>query len=168
MSRNAGLITFNNVSYEHGANKPILIETNFSIRRGAKFTLMGQNGAGKSTLFGLITGQYKADEGIISIMPRTSIAISRQVIPRDELTLTVREFFEKCFSEKIYAIDPKIDTVLEVVNLSPKDEEVAKTFKERIIGSFSGGQQARLLLASALIQNPDVLLLDEPTNNLDK
>jgi ATP-binding cassette subfamily F protein 3 len=40
-------------------------------------------------------------------------------------------------------------------------------FKDRIIGSFSGGQQARLLLASALIQNSDVLLLDEPTNNLD-
>lgn len=168
MSRNEGLITFNNVSYEHGENKPILIDTSFSIRRGAKFTLMGQNGAGKSTLFGLITGQYKPDEGIITIMPRTTIAISRQVIPRDELNLTVREFFEKCFSEKIYAIDPKIDDVLEIVNLSPKDEEVAKTFKERIVGSFSGGQQARLLLASALIQNPDVLLLDEPTNNLDK
>ncbi len=39
---------------------------------------------------------------------------------------------------------------------------------ERIIKSFSGGQQARLLLASAIIQNPDILLLDEPTNNLDK
>ena len=168
MSKNAGLITFNNVSYEHGVNKPILIETSFSIRRGAKFTLMGQNGAGKSTLFGLITGQFKADEGQITTMPRTSIAVSRQVIPRDELTLTVREFFEKCFDEKVYAIDPKIDDVLEVVNLSPQNEEVAKTFKERVIGSFSGGQQARLLLASALIQNPDVLLLDEPTNNLDK
>jgi len=168
MSKNEGLITFNNVSYEHGENKPILIDTSFSIRRGAKFTLMGQNGAGKSTLFGLITSQYKPDEGTISIMPRTTIAISRQVIPRDELKLTVREFFEKCFSEKIYAIDPKIDDVLEVVNLAPKGEEVVKTFKERVVGSFSGGQQARLLLASALIQNPDVLLLDEPTNNLDK
>jgi len=167
MSRNAGLITFNEVSYEHGPNKPILIDTSVSIRRGAKLTLMGQNGAGKSTLFGLITGDHKPDEGIITIMPRTSIAISRQVIPRDELKLTVREFFEKCFDEKIYAIDPKIDAVLEVVNLVPVNEEVAKTFKERLIGSFSGGQQARLLLASALIQDPDVLLLDEPTNNLD-
>lgn len=167
MSNNQGLIRFDEVSYEHDVNTPILVETSFSVRRGAKLTLMGQNGAGKSTLFSLITGEKKPDEGIIHIVPKTSIAISRQVIPRDELELTVRDFFQKCFEEKVYAIDPKIDEVLEIVNLAPKDEEVKKSFKDRIIGSFSGGQQARLLLASALIQNPDVLLLDEPTNNLD-
>ena len=167
MSRSAGIITFNDVSYEYNATKPILIESSFSVRRGAKLTLMGQNGAGKSTIFGLITGAAKPDSGDINIMPRTSIAISRQVIPRDELSLTIREFFQNCFTEKIYDIDPKIDAVLEVVNLAPTNPEVAKTFKDRVIGSFSGGQQARLLLASALIQNPDVLLLDEPTNNLD-
>jgi ATP-binding cassette subfamily F protein 3 len=167
MQHNAGLITFNNVSFEHDVTKPILIGANLSIRRGAKFTLMGQNGAGKSTLFGLITGQHQPDEGDVNIMPRTSIAVSRQVIPRAELDLTLREFFEKCFSEKVYDIDPKIDEILEVVNLTPKNSEVGLTFKDRIMGSFSGGQQARLLLASALIQKPDVLLLDEPTNNLD-
>ncbi len=159
MSREAGLITFSDVTFEYTHNKPILIGANFVIRRGAKLTLMGQNGAGKSTIFGLITGLYKENAGDINIMPRTTIAISRQVIPRDELELTVREFFQKCFSEKVYDIDPKIDAVLEVVNLvAPHD---------RIIKSFSGGQQARLLLASALIQDPDLLLLDEPTNNLD-
>jgi len=167
MSRNAGLVTFDKVSYEHQPLKPILIESSFAIRQGAKFTIMGQNGAGKSTIFGLITGMYEPVEGSIHIMQHTSIAISRQVIPRDELGLTVREFFEKCFKEKVYDIDPKIDDVLEVVNLTPKDAKVAETFKERIISSFSGGQQSRLLLASALIQNPDILLLDEPTNNLD-
>lgn len=167
MSRAAGLITFNNVSYEHDATKPILIDASFGIRRGAKFTLMGQNGAGKSTLFALITGALTPDSGDINIMPRTSIAVSRQVIPRAELELTLRDFFQKCFTETIYDIDPRIDEVLEVVNLTPKNPDVAATFKERIVGSFSGGQQARLLLASALIQNPDVLLLDEPTNNLD-
>lgn len=168
MSRSDGLITFNNVSYEHDATKPILIGASFSIRRGAKLTLMGQNGAGKSTLFNLITGTFQPDNGAINILPRTSIAISRQVIPRNELTLTVRDFFQKVFKETVYDIDPKIDDVLEVVNLSQGREEAKPAFKERVIGSFSGGQQARLLLASALIQIPDVLLLDEPTNNLDK
>jgi ATP-binding cassette subfamily F protein 3 len=159
MSREAGLITFSDVTFEYTHNKPILVGANFVIRRGAKFTLMGQNGAGKSTIFGLITGKYTENSGDINIMPRTTIALSRQVIPRDELELTVREFFEKCFSEKVYNIDPKIDEVLEVVNLNAPHD--------RIVKSFSGGQQARLLLASALIQDPDLLLLDEPTNNLD-
>jgi len=168
MSRSDGIITFNNVSYEYDVKTPILVDTSFSIRRGAKLTLMGQNGAGKSTIFGLIMGTYKNDEGEINIFPKTSIAISRQVIPRDELTLTIREFFQKCFKEKVYAIDPMIDDILGIVNLLPIDPEMKAPFKERIVGSFSGGQQARLLLASALIQEPDILLLDEPTNNLDK
>ncbi len=166
MSRADGLVVFSDVSFEHDTTRPILKEASFVVRRGAKMTLMGQNGAGKSTIFGLISGALQADAGDINIQPRTTIAISRQIIPRDELTLTVRAFFESCFKEKVYDIDPRIDEVLEIVNLTPtakmKDE-----FKDRIIGSFSGGQQARLLLAQALIQNPDVLLLDEPTNNLD-
>jgi len=168
MTRPAGIITFNEVSYEHDVTKPILKAANFSIRRGMKLTLMGQNGAGKSTLFALITGELKPDEGEINIMPRTSVALGRQVIPRSELDLTMRDFFQKCFAEKVYDIDPKIDAVLEVVNLTPPKPEMAAEFKDRLIGSFSGGQQARLLLASALIQAPDVLLLDEPTNNLDR
>lgn len=166
MSRSDGIIVFKDVSYEYDATRPILREANFVVRRGAKLTLMGQNGAGKSTIFSLITRDYYPDEGDINIEPRTTIAVSRQIIPRAELTLTVREFFAKCFSEKVYDIDPKIEEVLEVVNLTPT-EKMRETFKDRVIGSFSGGQQARLLLAQALIQNPDVLLLDEPTNNLD-
>ncbi len=157
------IIRFENVSFEYGHNKPILEEVDFAIRRGAKITLMGQNGAGKSSLFGLITGMNKPEDGEIHIDKKTSIAIARQVIPRAELTLTVREFFEKCFAKKVYDIDPRIDEVLEVVHLRGHEE-----VHDRIVGSFSGGQQARLLLASALIQNPDILLLDEPTNNLDK
>lgn len=166
MSKAAGIITFKEVTFEYNATRPILHEANFVVRRGAKLTLMGQNGAGKSTIFGLIAGQLRQDEGEIHIEPRTTIAIARQIIPREELGLTVREFFESCFKEKIYNIDVRIDQVLEVVNLTPPPAQAA-SFKDRIIGSFSGGQQARLLLASALIQEPDILLLDEPTNNLD-
>ena len=160
MSGNGAIIRFNKVSFEYDHNKPILDEADFSVRRGAKITLMGQNGAGKSTIFKLITGEFKPEDGVINIDPKATIAVSKQVIPRDQMELTVLEFFEKCFAEKVYDIDPKIDKVLDTVNLhAPKD---------RIIKSFSGGQQARLLLASAIIQNPDILLLDEPTNNLDK
>ncbi len=166
MSRSDGIIVFKDVSYEYDATRPILKEASFVIRRGAKLTLMGQNGAGKSTIFSLINRDRQVDEGDINIEPRTTIAVSRQIIPRAELTLTVRKFFENCFPEKVYDIDPKIEAVLEVVNLTPTEKQ-RETFKDRIIGSFSGGQQARLLLAQALIQNPDVLLLDEPTNNLD-
>jgi len=166
MASNQGLITFDDVSFEHGVFRPILAEASFSVRRGAKLTLMGQNGAGKSTIFGLITGTFTPDEGAIHVAPRTRIALARQVVPRADLARTVREFFAQCFDEKVYALDPKIDAVLEVVNLVPAPH-MAEEFKERTIDSFSGGQQARLLLAYALIQDPDVLLLDEPTNNLD-
>ncbi|KND50819.1 MAG: ATP-binding cassette, subfamily F, member 3 [Parcubacteria bacterium C7867-007] len=150
---------FEEASFEYGHNHPILDEVSFSIRKGMKVTLMGQNGAGKSTIFKLITGELKLNNGRVLNSRGVSIAMASQVIPPALRERTVREFFESCFPEKVYDIDPKIDAVLEVVNLHAP--------KERIISSFSGGQQARLLLASALIQDPDLLLLDEPTNNLD-
>jgi ATPase subunit of ABC transporter with duplicated ATPase domains len=168
------VLKFSNVSFEWGTNRPILNEATFSVRRGSKITLMGQNGSGKSTIFQLITGESKPDVGSVNIDKDLTIAAAKQVIAREDWDLTVTEFFEKCFfpiakqsrihdkvgTEKIYNIDKKIDDVLEIVNLDiPHD---------RTVGGLSGGQQARVLLASALIQDPDLLLLDEPTNNLDK
>ncbi len=152
-------LRFEQVSYGYGHNHPILDTVDFSLRRGMKVTLMGQNGAGKSTIFKLITESLKPDSGKIVKGPGLTIAMAHQVITPQERELTVRAFFESRFTEKVYDIDPKIDSVLEVVNLHAP--------YERIVKSFSGGQQARLLLASALIQDPDLLLLDEPTNNLD-
>ncbi len=159
MGREEALVRFEDVSFEYGYTKPILSEVNFAVRRGMKLAIMGQNGAGKSTILSLITGEHMPESGSIHTLARLSIATAKQVIPRDQLDLTVREFFEKCFADKVYDIDPRIDEVLEIVHLSAPHD--------RIVRSFSGGQQARLLLASALIQDPDLLLLDEPTNNLD-
>jgi ATPase subunit of ABC transporter with duplicated ATPase domains len=162
MAKEETIVRFEGASFEYGPTKPILDEVDFNIRRGTKITIMGQNGAGKSTIFGLINGEHKLEDGEMHVTRGLSIATSRQVIPRAEMDLTVRAFFEKCFDKKMYDIDPRIDEALEVVNLKGHEK-----VHDRIIKSFSGGQQARLLLASALIQNPDLLLLDEPTNNLD-
>lgn len=153
------VLRFEEVSFEYGHNHPILDEVSFSLKRGMKVTLMGQNGAGKSTIFKLITGAHTPERGKVQTASGVSVAMAHQVITPAERELTVRAYFETCFPKKVYDIDPKIEAVLEVVNLhAPLDRQVK---------SFSGGQQARLLLASALIQNPDLLLLDEPTNNLD-
>jgi ATPase subunit of ABC transporter with duplicated ATPase domains len=157
------IVRFEKVSFEWGVNKPILEEVSFTIRRGMKLTLMGQNGAGKSTIFGLVAGLSLPESGIINVVKGVSIATSQQVIPREQMDFTVREFFQKSFKDKVYDIDPRIDDVLEVVNLKGHTK-----VHDKKINTFSGGQQARLLLASALIQDPDLLLLDEPTNNLDK
>ena len=162
------VIRFEKVSFGYRHNKPILTEVDFSVRRGVKITIMGQNGAGKSTIFQLITRTLKPESGDIHIASELTVALARQAISRDQLDLTVREFFEQCFPYKVYNIDPKIDAVLEVVNLHAPLRQAQGKLYDKIIRSFSGGQQARLLLASALIQDSDVLLLDEPTNNLDK
>lgn len=159
-NNNNAVLRFEDVHFSYSDNTPILDGVDFVVRRGSKLTLMGQNGAGKSTIFSLIIGKEKPEDGRVIFTSQTSIAISLQVIPREQLEFTIRQFFESCFSEKVYDIDPKIEQVLEVVNLHADLDRQIKT--------FSGGQQARLLLASALIQNPDILLLDEPTNNLDK
>jgi ATPase subunit of ABC transporter with duplicated ATPase domains len=175
------VVRFDEVAFEYSPNKPILEEVSFTVRRGSKITIMGQNGAGKSTIFGLILGAehegsategHRPESGEIFITKGSTVATARQVMHRPDLDLTVREFFAKSFKEKVYDLDPRIDAVLEVVNLhaptAPTKSGKHVDLKDRHVKTFSGGQQARLLLASALIQDPDILLLDEPTNNLDK
>lgn len=136
---------------------------------------MGQNGAGKSTIFKMITGDLKPHEGRILITSGKHIAIAKQVMPKDDKELTIAEYFRQYSRSDAHNIDRDIREVLDAVDFvpqPPKGSDITKeqafvTFLTRKISSFSGGQQARLLLAGALIQKPDILLLDEPTNNLD-
>jgi ATP-binding cassette subfamily F protein 3 len=81
------------------------------------------------------------------------------MIPKDKEDLTVLNYFKTALPEKEFAIERDISRVMQEVYL-----DVPLSY---IVKSLSGGQKARLLLAYALITNPDVLLLDEPTNNLD-
>ncbi|MCK4745291.1 ABC-F family ATP-binding cassette domain-containing protein [Candidatus Parcubacteria bacterium] len=157
---NQVILRFENVVFEYLHKKPILDEANFNVHTGSKITLMGQNGAGKSTLLNLIKGEQKIKDGQISITNGASIATARQTINRKDFQKTVEEYFTSSFEITPTNLKSEISKVMEIVNLAvPTD---------RLIKELSGGQQARLLLANALIQKPDILLLDEPTNNLDK
>ncbi|MFA6322114.1 MAG: ATP-binding cassette domain-containing protein [Candidatus Buchananbacteria bacterium] len=154
------ILRFNEVSFEYAYNKPLLDEVSFNVRRKSKITLMGQNGAGKSTIFNLIQGNIKPKKGMISITNDASIGAAAQTLDRSDFDLTLEQYFAKAFKVVPNNLKSRISKVLEAVNLSiPFDRKV---------GEMSGGQQARLLLAFGLIQDPDILLLDEPTNNLDQ
>lgn len=168
---NEVILRFSSVSFNYGHNKVALDEASFSVREGSKLTLMGQNGAGKSTLFSLITKEQQPKEGEIFFTPKDlSVAIAHQVMKKEYLDMSLREYFATAFTKKndgnvvpnvVRDLDKRIKDVFEVVNLTAPN-------LDKKVGEFSGGQQARLLLSYALIQNPDILLLDEPTNNLDQ
>lgn len=171
MNQGNVVLSFDRVSFGYDPDKPLMDETSFTVRENAKITIMGQNGAGKSTLFKLILGAatnindldeemtLKPNTGKVNILNNAKVGVALQVMPKKYFEYTVLEYFESAFSEKMYNIEKLIKEALEVVHFNtPLDKKIK---------DFSGGQLARLLLAYALIQEPDILLLDEPTNNLD-
>ncbi len=162
MAQNNVVLRFDNVDFRYGEKKIILDEGNFSIRENSKITIMGQNGAGKSTIFKLITGALKPTGGKIHTGLGIKIGTAPQMIPKEQLQLSVMEYFRTARPDVEHGLERYIRDALSAVNLPLEQADY-----DRKIAGFSGGQKARLLLAYGLIQEPDILLLDEPTNNLD-
>ena len=109
-AQNPVILRFDNVSFSYNDwKKVILKEADFSIRQNTKITIMWQNGAGKSTIFKMITWEIQPQIWKINIVPENSIAIQKQVIPRDQMHLTLREYFATAFAEKDYQLDKKIE-----------------------------------------------------------
>lgn len=160
MAQDNVVIRFDQVSFAYDEKRVILNEASFSVRRNSIVTIIGQNGAGKSTIFKLLLGKLKPKSGKINLEPGTSIGIAEQMVPVDKLYLSILEYFKTALPDLEFGVESEMFRILRVVNL---DVSYTKLVKE-----LSGGQKARLLLAYALISEPDVLLLDEPTNNLDK
>lgn len=161
MSSGNSVIRFEEVYFGYSEERTLLEEVSFSLRDGAKMTIMGQNGGGKSTMFKMILGELTPTKGRVHREANATVAIARQVMPQEDRDLTLQAYFRKYHRDKeAHNVDRDIHKALQAVNFSaPLD---------RIVSSFSGGQQARLLLAAAIVQEPDILLLDEPTNNLDR
>lgn len=163
---NGPVVRFKDVSFAH-PNSPneLLDRADFVIAKGSKVTIMGQNGSGKSTIIKLINETLHPEQGEVIVRPGEKVATVMQTMPMDCRDLTVMEFFAKQLA--VEGLEPLPNHEIEAKMHKAVTSVLLDAPRDRIIKSFSGGQQARLLLAAALIHNPTLLLLDEPTNNLD-
>ncbi|MFW1733475.1 ATP-binding cassette domain-containing protein [Acinetobacter sp. ULE_I001] len=183
-------ITIRDVQLAFGG--PALLNgANFNLERGERVCLIGRNGEGKSTLLKLIEGSLLPDQGEIALQNGITISMLAQDVPMDsgkvadivaegagEAALVLKEYheasdacvlgdMEACdrmgnLQHKLdlldgWALETKVNSILSKMGLDPEAD----------LADLSGGRKRRVLLARALLTQPDVLLLDEPTNHLD-
>ena len=183
-------ITLRDVQLAFGG--PALLDgANFNLERGERVCLIGRNGEGKSTLLKLIEGSLLPDAGEVSIQNGITIAMLAQDVPMDsgkvadivadgagEAAAVLKAYHEAndacvlgdmdaCdrmgnLQHKLdqldgWALENKVNAILSKMGLDPNAD----------LADLSGGRKRRVLLARALLTQPDVLLLDEPTNHLD-
>jgi cell division transport system ATP-binding protein len=171
----APVIMFENVSKSYQKNMPALKNVSFEIRKGEFVFIVGASGSGKSTLIKLITREIKANKGKVFIngrdigrLFRGKIARYRRgigVVFQDFRLLPDLNVYENvAFAQRVIEapakeIPNRVAKALAIVGLSDKQ----KSFPDQL----SGGEQQRVAVARALINNPTLLLADEPTGNLD-
>ena len=183
-------ITLRDVQLAFGG--PALLDgANFNLERGERVCLIGRNGEGKSTLLKLIEGSLLPDSGEVSLQNGITISMLAQDVPMDsgkvadivadgageasEVLRAYHEASEACvlgdmeacdrmgsLQHKMdqldgWALETKVNSILSKMGLDPDTD----------LADLSGGRKRRVLLARALLTQPDVLLLDEPTNHLD-
>lgn len=136
--------------------RPILDHVNLTVRRGEIVTLIGPNGAGKSTLVRIILGLVKPDSGSVRLAPRTRIGYMPQRLAIDPvLPLTVRRFLTLAQRSP----EARLVEVLKEVG--------AEELLDSPMQALSGGETQRVLLARAMLREPDLLILDEPVQGVD-
>jgi ATP-binding cassette subfamily F protein uup len=184
------ILTFRDIVLTFG-HPPLLEGVNFQIDRGERLCLVGRNGTGKSTLLKLVAGEILADGGEIVRAQGLRVAQLAQEVPlgtsgsifhvvaeglgkagelieryhqlahdvADDHSLM--DALEQCQHELEtidgWALTQRVETVLSKLNLDADTD----------IATLSGGMKRRVMLARALVAEPDLLLLDEPTNHLD-
>ena len=185
------LLSLQNISLSFGG--PALLDgVNLTVEPRERICLIGRNGAGKSTLMKVINGQIKADSGEKIIESGAVVTQLEQEVPQDmagsvyevvasglqelgELLTqyhqlnerddigsdswmkTMGDIQHKLEANNGWHFQVNIDKVISLLKLDPEAD----------FAKLSGGVKRRVLLARALVQEPDILLLDEPTNHLD-
>jgi ABC-2 type transport system ATP-binding protein len=145
--------------------KVVLPGISATVARGRVVGLLGPSGSGKSTLLRAIVGVQRVESGEVRVLgePAGAPALRRRVgymtqAPSVYGDLTGRENL-RFFARLLGAGPGRIDAVLEQVRLGPD--------ADRRVDGLSGGQRARVSLATALLAEPELLVLDEPTVGLD-
>jgi ATP-binding cassette subfamily F protein uup len=139
-------------------------EINLNIEQGEKVALLGRNGSGKSTLLKVITGNIRPDSGVIAIQKGIRSASLDQMVPGG-MAGTVFDVVEG-------GLEPMQDT-LSTQSGRERHMRVEKIISQLgldadlFFNTISAGLKRQVLLARALVSEPDILLLDEPTNHLD-
>src|SRR5690554_6834941 len=179
-----------NIRLSFGA-APLLDGVNLIVEKGERLCLVGRNGAGKSTLMKVIAGDIVPDEGHLEHNPGLKIARLVQEVPEDAQG-SIYEVVAQGLGQQgkllakyqhlslQLAQDPnlmgefeRLQVEIDAAGAWDLSQQVEATLSrlslqgEQEFAGLSGGMKRRVLLAQALVQNPDILLLDEPTNHLD-
>lgn len=149
------LVSLNNISVTFGSRK-ILSDISLTLQAGRILTLLGPNGAGKSTLVRVVLGLLSPTSGSLVRDPALRIGYVPQKLHLDTtLPLTVSRFMQLRPSVKKQDILPALKRVQ------------AAHLLEQPMQKLSGGETQRVLLARALLNQPQLLVLDEPTQGVD-
>jgi ABC-2 type transport system ATP-binding protein len=143
----------------------VLKELTLAVDRGSVTGLLGPSGSGKSTLIRCVVGVQMVESGVVRVLdePAGSPSLRRRAgyvtqAPSVYGDLTARE--NLAYFAKVLGTPPRrVDEVLGEVDLADRAGQ--------LVSSLSGGERARVSLATALLNRPDLLVLDEPTVGLD-
>ncbi|WP_417383322.1 ATP-binding cassette domain-containing protein [Gimesia sp.] len=152
------LLSMNQVSFTW-SGPPLLDEISLEIYEGERIGLLGRNGAGKSTLMKMIAGELDPDDGQIKRDKDVRVARLIQEVPAG-CADRIHDFVFKAalpFFEHDWEAEHAVERILSRMELNGDDR----------FDALSSGMKRRVLLASSIVQSPDILLLDEPTNHLD-
>lgn len=169
------LIDVKNLSFAYN-NEYILEDLSFELNEGDFLAIIGENGSGKSTLIKILLKSLKKDSGTIKILGKDienfkdyeKIGYVPQVndLSKVSFPITTREFIVMNLYKEFGPLKrpkkaqrDKVDIVLKTLGILD--------LKERPLRDLSGGQKQKVMIARALVSNPDIIILDEPTVGID-